>query len=536
MVLPAILNPLVEGAPAAVMTRIALDWISDGTPLDEPFDEVAEDQYTRELTRTHFVPVLLDGASGHRPSPRAAFLRRELPLVAWLSAFYRKLNRLGLALPEAIVRRTAARARPLIVARGGLLPEPVAGPAVRIRDGNVLTGVEHRIAPLRTTASAGLPGLALAVSEPVSGSILELILAEDAYCQERALVGRVEVRPGQLGVRDRNFGGRTPVFRIARRGASFLVRWHGATRPFVPAGRLRARGRCATGEAFAQPIDVSEGAGGIRRLRRIVLRRDEPTRDGETEIVRVTNLPAPVTAPQCGEAYRDRGRIEGHYQALTDLGPCEGPGLGYPRAALFAFSRSAVAGKARAVLRGDLRVAQGPEVAAEVSDFALGDEVAEVYPGMMMAAPPARWPDLSRSRATTVPKRLNELAERVPGHRMSRCRRGPKEPRPRRSSGKRIPHVSNKKLLDRGAGRSRPGTPRANPHDLNDLSRAPFQVHGGACPTLPPAMADPATSRPPGPTPSARHHASRHVAPSTRIRFSPFKPMTTWMMPPHSTS
>src|SRR5512135_1931306 len=36
-----ILNPFIEGAPAAVMTRIALDGIVDGTPLDELFDEVA---------------------------------------------------------------------------------------------------------------------------------------------------------------------------------------------------------------------------------------------------------------------------------------------------------------------------------------------------------------------------------------------------------------------------------------------------------------------------------------------------------------
>src|SRR3954470_12584020 len=140
VVLPAILNPFVEGAPAAVMTRIALDWIIDGTPLDELFHEVAEDQYTRELTLTHFVQVMLDVASGHRPSPRAAFLRRELPLVASLSAFYRKLNRMGPAIPEAVVRRTASRARQLIVASDGLMPEPVQGYAARILDGNVMTG------------------------------------------------------------------------------------------------------------------------------------------------------------------------------------------------------------------------------------------------------------------------------------------------------------------------------------------------------------------------------------------------------------
>src|SRR3954453_20221534 len=156
LVLPPILNPFIEGAPAAVMTRIALDWIIDGTPLDELFDEVAEGRYTRELTLTHFVQVLLDVASGHRPSPRAAFLRRELSLLASPSAFYRKLNRMELAIPEAVVRRTATRARQLIAASGGLLPEPIEGYAARILDGNILTGTEHRITPLRTTASAGL--------------------------------------------------------------------------------------------------------------------------------------------------------------------------------------------------------------------------------------------------------------------------------------------------------------------------------------------------------------------------------------------
>jgi hypothetical protein len=251
---------------------------------------------------------------------------------------------------------------------------------------------------------------------------------------------------------DRNFCVRSLLFRIARRGTSFLVRWHRSTLPFTAAGRLRARGRCATGEVFEQPIDVADGEGGVHRLRRIVLKRDEPTRDGETEIVLVTNRPAEVTAIRCCETTKGRGRIEGHFQALTDLLHCEVPTLGDPRAALFAFSMSAVAGNALAVLKGDLRVAHGAEVAAEVSDFAPVEEVAEVDPGMMLAVPPARWPRLTRCRATTVSGLLNELAEQVPVHRMFRCRRGPKKARPRRSSRKRIHHVSNQKRLDRARG------------------------------------------------------------------------------------
>src|SRR3954465_13691285 len=442
------------------MTRIALDWILDGTPLDELFDEVAAGQYTRELTLTHFVQVMLDVASGFRPPPRAAFLRRALAHVASVSAFYRKLNRMGLAIPEAVVRRTAARARRLIAASGGLMPEPVEGDAVRILDGNILTGTEHRITPLRTTASAGLPGRSLAVSEPASGLILDLILEEDAHCQERALVERVEVQPGQLWIMDRNFCVRSLVFRIARREASFLVRWHRLSLPFEPAGRLRACGRCSTGEVFEQPIDVTDDRGGVHQLRRIVLKLDEPTRDGESEIVLVTNLPAEVTAIACCETYKGRWRIEGHYQALTELLHCEVPTLGYPRAGLFAFSMSAVAGNALAVLKGNLRVAHGAEIAAEVSDFALVDEVAEVYPGMMVGVPPARWPRLARRRAAQVAGLLNELAERVPVHRMFRCRRGPKKPRPKRSRGNRVHHVSNKKLLDQ-ARRTRTPTSRS---------------------------------------------------------------------------
>ncbi len=452
MILPAMLKPLVGSAPAAVMTRITLDWIIEQTPLDELFQEVAEGQYQREFALSHFVQVMLDVACGFRPTPRAAFMRREFQQIASISAFYRKLGRMELAVTEEIVRRTARRARQLIVAAGALLPEPIPGYSARILDGNVLAGSEHRIVPLRTTWSAGLPGMSLAVYEPASGLILDLILEEDAHSQERALFDRITVEPGQLLIMDRNFCVRSLLFRIERAAAYFLVRWHRSTLPFRATGQLRQCGRCATGEIFEQTIEAEDGEGVAHPLRRIVLKLDEPTRDGETEIVLITNLPAEVTAAACCAAYAGRWSIEGHYQTLTDLLHCEVPSLGHPRAALFAFSMSAVAGNALAVLKGNLRVAHGEEMAAEVSGFALVDEVAEVYPGMMKAVPPASWPRSVEWGAAEVAEVLNELAARVPIHRMLRSRRGPKKGRPKRSPGTRNHHVSNKKLLDRARG------------------------------------------------------------------------------------
>jgi len=127
MVLPVILDPFAEGAAPAVMTRIALDWMIEATSIDPILDEAAAEQYTGEFPLGHFVEVMADVARGFSPSPRAAFLKRQLDQVASVSAFYRKLARMEPAVPAAIVRKTAQRAGELISAAGGLRHEPIPG-------------------------------------------------------------------------------------------------------------------------------------------------------------------------------------------------------------------------------------------------------------------------------------------------------------------------------------------------------------------------------------------------------------------------
>jgi IS4 transposase len=464
MVLPAILDPFAEGAAPAVMTRLALDWMIDDTSIDAILEEVAEGQYEREFLLSHFVQVMCDVACGFRKSPRQAFLKRQLDLIGSCSAFYRKLGRMEPAVTAAIVRQTAARARQLIVTSGGLLPEPIEGYTARILDGNVLTGTDHRVTELRSTLSAALPGKSLAIYEPASGLVLDIILEENAHTQERALLDQVAIEPGQLWIMDRNFCVRTFLFRILRVGAFFLVRRHQSTLPFEPIEPLRSVGRCDAGEIFEQLIwvDDPECEGRRYQLRRIVLRLDRPTRNDEAEIVLITNLPSDVSAELCCAAYRGRWEIETHFQKLTDLLHCEIPTLGYPRAALFAFCMSILAGNALAILMGNLRAVHGQEMVAELSTYALVNDVAEIYPGMMMAVPPAEWSFLRNSSATEVAELLTELAAKVPLHRMLRSRRGPKKPRKaKKSSGRRIHHVATKKLLDKSRGVSPPGKTKA---------------------------------------------------------------------------
>ena len=237
--MPAILNPFAEGAAPAVMTRIALDWMVDGPAIDALLDEVSEGQYSREILLRHFVEVMADVACGFRKSAHAAFLKRQLDHLASISAFYRKLNRMELVVTSALTRRTAERARDLIVASEGLMPEPVPGYAARVLDGNILTGTDHRIEVLRTTRSAALPGMSLAVHEPASGMIRDVVLEENDHTQERALFDQVV--------------------------------W----------------------------VDDPEQEGRRYQLRRIVLVLDQSSRDGDSEIVLITNLPETVSAVLC---------------------------------------------------------------------------------------------------------------------------------------------------------------------------------------------------------------------------------------------
>lgn len=457
MILPAILDPFAKGAAPALMIRLALDWMIPRAEIDPLLVHVAEAQYDREFLLGHLVEVMADVSCGFRPSPRAAFLRRQFDRIASLSAFYAKLGRMELAVSEAVVGRAASRARELVSAAGGLMPEPVPGYSARVLDGNVLAGTDHRIDELRAIRAATLPGKSLAVYEPASGLVLDVVLEEDAHTQERALLERVAIEPGQLWIMDRNFSVRTFLGRITRLGAFFLVRRHASALPFEPAGPPRPAGRCEAGTISEQPIDVDDptGEGRVYRMRRIVLRLDKPTRAGESEIGLITNLPDQVAATACCEAYRGRWEIEAHFQRLTDLLHCEVPSLGYPKAALFAFAMSVLAGNALAILMGNLRAVHGEEMAAEVSRHALIKEAAEVCPGMMIAVPAERWPSLGGTPASELAGLMNELAEAFPIERNLRTRRGPKRPRRERvPPGSTVHHVATKKLLDASRGKS----------------------------------------------------------------------------------
>jgi len=354
-----------------------------------------------------------------------------LPITASYQALYGKLGRIDPHLSEAIVRFCAEKLRPVLEQ----LPrrdEPVLpGYRTRILDGNVLTGTDHRLGALRQWLNACLPGKSLVVLEPDLGLISDLVLCEDAYTQERALLGHVleRVQAKDLLVFDRNFSTTGFAFGIAQRDGFFVGRQHRTTLPVKCVSKLVKCGETETGKVYEQRVQATDPkTGALLFLRRIEVRLFEKTRDGERTIGLLTNLPETVSAVAIAEIYRKRWTIETQFQFLTESLHCEVPGLGKPKAALFAFAMSLVASNALGVVRASLRAAHGTEVESEVSGYYLADEVAAEYRTLAKYLGAETWEGWRTLGAEEMASLLTEIARQVNMQELLRNQRGPKKP------------------------------------------------------------------------------------------------------------
>jgi hypothetical protein len=88
-------------------------------------------------------------------------------------------------------------------------------------------------------------------------------------------------------------------------------------------------------------------------------------------------------------------------------------------------------------------------VESEVSTYSSADEVRATYRGMMIALPVEEWEVFGRMSVPELAEVLRDLARKVSLPAFRRHPGGPKKPRPARTSGKKIKHVSPAKLLAR---------------------------------------------------------------------------------------
>ena len=257
--------------------------------------------------------------------------------------------------------------RPLITQVDGERSPWLPGYRVKILDGNCIAASERRLKVLREVQAGALPGKSLVVYEPMAGLVSDVFPCEDGHAQERSMLGQVleTVQAHDLWIQDRNFCTCAFLCEIDRRGAGFITRQHEGL-PFEPVNVLRSVGRMETGHVAEQRVQVRDAQGNTHLFRRIRVKLDQATRDGDRVLYVLTNLPLrKASAKRVARLYRKRWTLETAFQHLEAYFHSEINTLGYPKAALFGFCLALVAYNMLAVVMAALRSVHGTETIDE---------------------------------------------------------------------------------------------------------------------------------------------------------------------------
>jgi hypothetical protein len=445
-----VFEPFVEQRPICVMARGVLEHLFHAERLDALFARTAEVQYTRELLFSSVVDLMGQVVLGIQPSVHAAYQAQAEPLGVSDQAVYDKLNHVELCVSAALVRDAAGQAAPVIGALQAELPPLVPGYRTKILDGNHLSASDHRLEELRRTGAAPLPGQTLVVLDQQQMLATEVVRCEDGHAQERSLLSQVLplVKQGDLWIADRHFCTGDLLGSMAARGGHFVIRQHGQRKGTLVGSRT-FRGSIDTGAVYEQKCRLVNGQGDTWTLRRITIALHEPTRDGDTEVHVLSNVPErQASAQKLAESYGKRWTIETMFQELTATLTCEVKALAYPKAALFGFCLALLAYNAMSVLKAALRAVHGREtVQQHVSAYALSLEIAQTYDGMLVAIPRPHWTLFRTLSAKQLADVLKELAENLNLRRYKKHPRGPKKKPTTRTAYKNGGHVSTAKIL-----------------------------------------------------------------------------------------
>jgi len=447
-----VMDRFVEQSPVSVMFRGTLENAVTPELLDEVFVSTARRQRVNELLFSSVVDLLGLVVTRARRSVNEAYLAKKKELTVSVTSVYNKLQGVETEVSRQMVRQTASRMAQVVgrlgTSRRSLLP----GYRVKIVDGNHLAATQHRIEELRTIGSGPLPGQALVVLDPARMLMIDVFPCEDGHAQERSLLPQVlpTVQANDLWIADRNFCTTGFLFGIAKRNAKFIIRQHRQTLRWKLLGTRRKIGRCATGMIYEQRVRLWDAEGHWRDVRRITIKLKQPTRDGDTEIHLLTNLAArDANARTVADLYLRRWTVENAFQELGQALHSEINTLGYPKAALFCFCVAILAYNAVSVVKSAMAAVHGPKAERQsISGYYLAGELAAAYHGMAIAIPAEEW---TRHFGSLSPQELarilKALAAKVRPDRFRKNVRGPKKPRPKRSSGKGHPHVSTARIL-----------------------------------------------------------------------------------------
>jgi hypothetical protein len=281
--------------------------------------------------------------------------------------------------------------------------------------------------------------------------ITDLFCCADGEAQERRLFPEVVpfAEPGELWIADRNFCTTQFLFGLAERGAAFVIRQHASTLSWEQESRQKRVGRSESGVIYEQTLGLTGGDHELP-VRRITIRLDQPTTNGETEIHLLTNLPRRDANDKCvANLYLRRWTIENAFQEIEQSLRSEINTLGYPGAALLGFAIAVNTYNVLSVAKWAIEAEHETTIhREEISGYYLASVVSSDYGGMMIALPEEKWTTRYASLTPrALARELRACARHLRPESYRKNVRGPKRPRPNRTSGRVSHHVSTARLL-----------------------------------------------------------------------------------------
>jgi hypothetical protein len=431
MILREVIERFEKKAPVCVMVRATMENVLSAERLDALFERTADRQENKCLMFSTVADIMGLVACKIHPSVHAAYQAKKEEAAVTAKALYDKLQGTETNVSRQVVRETGGRMAEIIRKSGGFLPALVPGYRVKVLDGNHLRRTQRRIKELRELNAAPLPGHCAVILDPQLKLAIDVIPCEDAHAQERTLLPEVlqTVERGDLWVADRNFCTAAFLLGIHARRAYFAIRQH-AQLPQQLVGKRKLVGQSETGLVYEQRIRVFDAQGSSLTLRRVTVELNKPTRDGETEIHVLTNLPKRIAALRVAELYHKRWTIEIAFHELAQNLEGEIETLGYPRAALFGFCMALVCYNVLSVVLAALRAVHGAETVQEqISFYYLCDEVAGTHRGLEIALADRYWTrKYAELTSARLARELIRIAKLVQIARYRKHKRGPKKP------------------------------------------------------------------------------------------------------------
>jgi hypothetical protein len=293
-----------------------------------------------------------------------------------------------------------------------------------------------------------LPGTVVARYDYQRGLFDQAYLLEDAHAQESEVLERVveDLRERDLVIADRHFCIVSFLLKVAARCRFFVIRQHGRLKGRLR-GKRRRMGRMETGVVYEQAMEISTEETTLV-VRRITVVLDEPTRDGDTELHILSNVPAAdATACRLAEIYRQRWEIENAFYVLTMTLSCESKSNCFPRCALFQMCMAMLAYNCRQVLLAALYAEHPSEDVDCMSQYQVALDIVKPMAGMQTAITAQEWAALTPQTPNGIAKFLRRVSRHVDVRAYRKSVRGPKRPRPPRKRCKNGTHVSTHRLI-----------------------------------------------------------------------------------------